>query len=400
MQENNIQAFLKLTLNHCLNLLKSKSGSIFLFDDKRQELILKIARNSRKKFPVGVRQRLGENISGLVASKKEPLLVKDIKRDSRFQNRRRFNHYRTNSFLSVPLLVAGRLIGVININEKISRKPFTPKDLRLLSFISNYIAIAIYNAQLHNKIAESNRQLNERVETEDKEQNKLQKFASVGKLVAGMAHELNNPLDGVIRYINLSLGQVNEKGIVREYLLDAKKGLNRIAGIIRSLLDFAQSSSSVFNRTVDINKVIENSLFMASHYMQSGNIEVTKQFTPHLPAVYDKGLKLVFNNIIKNAYDAMPKGGTIAISTGMRNGYIEVRFTDTGPGIPEEIRDGIFEPFFTTKKMGNGSGLGLAICYDIIQRHKGKIFLEKSKEKGACFTIQLPANGLNPEGGQ
>lgn len=382
MHQDNPSDFLKSALKNCMHLLKSKTGSIFLFDQQKQELILKIYRNSTAKHFGGVRERLGEGVSGVVASGKEPLLVKDIRKDPRFRNRKRFGHYRSNSFISVPLIAADKLIGVINISERVSGKAFTAKDLQLLALISNYIAIAL----------EKNQLLKAAANVKDGEQDRLKEFASIGKLVAGIAHELNNPLDGVMRYVNISLGCLNEDGIVREYLLNAKRGLNRIAGIIRSLLDFAQISSPVFNRPIDINKAIEDSLLMTSHHILSNNIKVVKRLNPQLPLARDNGLKLAFINIIKNACDAMAGGGTIKVSTGMKNGHIEVRFRDTGCGIPEEIHKKIFEPFFTTKELGKGSGLGLAICYDIIQRHNGKIFLEKTKGKGASFVIELPAD--------
>jgi signal transduction histidine kinase len=384
MQKDNLRDFLKATLISCMNLLESTAGSIFLFDNNKQELILKVACSSGNRRLDGIRQRLGEGISGMVAAEREPLLVKDIRKDSRFQNRQRFNHYRTNSFLSVPIMSDDKLVGVININDKASGKSFTLKDLRSVSLICNYIA-----PRLCEDIQKPG----------DEEQDRLKKFASIGKLVSGMAHELNNPLDGIIRFVNLSLECMDEEGIVREYLLNAKKGLNRIVNIIRALLDFAQSSSAVFNRPIDINKAIEDSLFIMSPYIQSNNIEVIRQFAQNLPEVCDNGLKLVFNNIIKNACDAIQEGGILKVWTGMRSGFIEIKFSDTGPGIPEEIRDKIFEPFFTTREMGKGSGLGLAICYDIIhERYKGKIFLEEGNKKGATFIIQLPVNGLKQEG--
>lgn len=387
----NLRDFLELALTTCMNFLKSKSGSIFLFDDKRQELVLKIARNSynsgKRRCLEGIRENLGEGISGLAAFKRQPLLVKDTRRAPRLQNRLRFNHYRTNSFLSVPLMVNDKLIGVINMTDKADRKTFNAKDLRLISPFFNYIALTIHKISKAGPIENIE-------EPKDDGQNKSEKFASLGKLVAGIAHELNNPLDGVIRYANLSLECLPEEGIVREYILEAKKGLNRITGIIKSLLNFAQTFSPVFNQPADVNKIIEDSLFMMGPYTQSRNIEVVKQFNQNLPNVCEGGLKLVFTNIIKNACDAMPKGGTLKVRTEKGDGVIEISFSDTGPGIPEKIRERIFEPFFTTKEMGKGSGLGLAICYDIIQRHNGKILLEETETEGAGFTIQLPVNGL------
>jgi len=391
VQKDNLRDFLKATLTNCMDLLESKAGSIFLFDRDKQVLILKVARNSGNRRLEGIRQRLGEGISGMVAAEREPLLVKDIRKDPRFQTLKRFNHYRTNSFLSAPIMSDDKLAGVININDKASGKSFTLKDLRCVSLICNYIAL-----RLCGDIKKPGQELNDRLKAKDEEQDRLKKFASMGKLVGGMAHELNNPLDGIIRFVNLSLECTGEEGIVREYLLNAKKGLNRIVSIIRALLDFAQSSSSAFNRPMDINKAIEDSLGMMNHYILPNNIKVIKQFNSDSPLVRDNGLKLVFTNLIKNACDAMPDGGTIKVSTGRRNGYIEIKFSNTGPCIPEEVKARIFEPFFTTKEMGKGSGLGLAICYEIIhERCRGKIFLEEGNKKGAAFIIQLPANGLN-----
>lgn len=393
-REDNLSDFLKLALNNCMHLLKSKTGSIFLFDSKKQELILKLYRNSTSKHFGGVRERLGEGVSGMVAFQREPLLVKDVRRDPRFRDKKRFGHYRTYSFLSAPLIAADKLIGVINISERISGKPFTSNDLRLLSLISDYIAVAIHTNQLYENTKLLNQPVRTRENAKDGEGDKLKEFASIGKLVAGIAHELNNPLDGVMRYVNISLGCLKEDGVIREYLLNAKKGLNRIAGIIRSLLDFAQTSSPVFNRPIDINKAIEDSLLMASHHILSNNIKVVKRLEPNLPPARDNGIKLAFINIIKNACDAIGAGGgDIKVSTEMKNGRIEIRFRDTGHGIPEEIRKKIFEPFFTTKELGKGSGLGLAICHDIIQRHEGRIFLEESNGKGTSFVIELPTGG-------
>lgn len=400
MYENNLKDFLKLTLKNCMHLFKSKGGSIFLFDNEKQDLALKIYRSSNSRRLSGIRERLGQGVSGVVASKREPILVRDIRIDPRFRNMKRYGHYRTNSFLSVPLVAADKLIGVINISERISGKPFTSKDLQILFLISNYIAVAIHKNQLYEKTRELNQALSEAKNIVDGEQDQLKKFASIGKLVAGIAHELNNPLDGVMRYVNISLGHLNEDGIVREYLLNAKKGLSRIAGTIRSLLDFAQVYSPVFNRPIDINKTIEDSLLMTSHHILINNIKVVKQFNP-LPAARDNGLKLVFINIIKNACDAIGTGGgTIKIVTRIKKRRIEIRFKDSGHGIPEEIQKKVFEPFFTTKELGNGSGLGLAICRDIVQRYNGRIYLEQGKGRGAHFVIELPVDELNSPRGK
>ncbi len=375
--------FLRTALSKCLETLESKTGSIFLFDDSRNELVLKaIDGNGTEGSLIGLRQSMDKGIAGFVASQRKPLLVADITKHHLY-SRQQFKHYQTTSFLSVPLVAEDRLIGVININQKSSQEPFTPQDLKLLSVISDYIAMTIHNS-------ETVRGLKETLKPQGNGgEDSVTKFASLGKLASGIAHELNNPLDGVIRYINLSLGCLAEEGIVREYLLESKKGLNRMVKIIRSLLDFTHSHS-LSTKSLDINKLINDSLDMMRYDIVSNDIKVEKELGSNLPLIKDRGLKLVFTNLLKNSCEVLHRGGKITITSRSNNGFIETRFSDNGPGVPEEIRDRIFEPFFTTKEMGKGSGLGLAICCSIIQRYGGRIVLEKKKEKGAAFIIQLP----------
>ena len=187
---------------------------------------------------------------------------------------------------------------------------------------------------------------------------------------------------------------LGDESIVKEYLLEAKKGLNRIVKIVRSLLDFGRAASYAPD-ALDISKALDESLFLMNHYFLSGKIAITKRLDQNLPLVYDYGLKLVFTNILKNACDAIDQDeGTIGVIAEQRNGFINIYIADSGPGIPEEIHDKIFEPFFTTKEMGRGSGLGLAICSNIIEKYKGRILLESEPGKGTTFIIRLPADNL------
>jgi signal transduction histidine kinase len=378
--------FLKLTLIRCMDTLKASSGSIFLLDGSGQELVLKVAINPGVKSLEGIKEKLSEGVSGFVASQRKPVLVEDIRKDSRFQNRHKFSHYHTNSFLSVPLSAGGKVIGVINITERVSGEPFRDEDLKFLLTICQHLDNAITCLKESDELKENQiNELKKQLEISDK-------LSSLGKFASGLIHELNNPLDGIIRYTNLCLDYTDDNNIIREYLLEAKKGLNRIAMIIKSLLDLAQASSPAFSAPIDVNKAIDDCLFMLKPNLSANKIEVLRELSPSLPVVEDRGLKLAFNNLIRNASDAIgQKGGRIKISTEMKDGFIEVRFSDTGCGIPEEIRGRVFEPFFTTKQMGKGAGLGLAICYDIIRRHNGSISLENNNgAQGATFVIRLP----------
>jgi len=390
--KNQLREFLTLSLNDCMQSVKASAGSIFLLEDSKKELILEVARNGKNLRLEGVRKRLGEAVAGLVASQRKPLLVEDIDNEPFLAGRPRYSHYRSKSFLSVPLEFSGSLIGVVNVTEKDKGEPFTYHDLLTMLDVSRYLSIAIYSLRdyLKNQIL-INENLRKELDTLKKSIKESEKFSSLGKLVGGLVHEINNPLDGIIRYINLALDSTEEDGIVKEYLLEAKRGLNRIVNIVRSLLDFSWSLSSSHSR-IDVNRLIDESLFMLSHYLFSYQIEVSKRLTTPLPKLPDYRLKLVFTNIIKNACEAMKdKGGKLSITTGIRDGNILITFSDTGPGIPEDIQERIFEPFFTTKRMGEGSGLGLAICYEIVQRYGGKIRVKSKVGEGTTFTIELPS---------
>ena len=386
------EKFLTLSLEHCLKEVKAHRGSIFIFDEEKKELILEIAKNFKNNSFKNIRKTLGEGIVGKVALLRKPLLVKDVDKEIPFQDRPFFFNYHSKSFLSLPLEYSENLVGVLNLTEK-EDGVFDDQDLNTVLEICKNLGIAMYALKNYlKKQKEDKERLLKEIENLKKVIDHSQKFSSLGKLVGGFIHEINNPLDGIIRYINLSLDCLEEESIVKEYLFEAKQGLNRIARFIRSLLDFCWSLSSSQN-SIDINRALEESLFLFNYYFHRYRIEVKKFFSP-LPKVLDRGLRVVFNNIIKNACDAMKEsGGELFISTQIEGGRIKIVFKDTGCGIPEEIKEKIFEPFFTTKKIGEGSGLGLAISYEIIQRYQGKIFVESEKNQGATFVIELPLEG-------
>ena len=387
--KSQLKEFLNLSLERCMKAVKAQSGSIFLLDDDKEELVLEIVRNSKDIVLEGLRERLGEGIAGRVALERKPILVGDMDSEVSLGYKPRFNHYHSKSFLSVPLEFSGDLIGVVNITDKF-KGTFDHKDLRVVVTISMYLGIALHS--LKNYLEEQkrrNEELTKELGNLKKSAEQSKKLSSLGKVVGGLVHEINNPLDGVIRYFNLAFDCVEEEGLVKEYLQEAKAGLARIATIVRSLLDFCWSLSPQEGQ-IDTNRVIEESLFLFSHYIVSKNIEVKKYLAPQLPKLPDYRLKLVFNNIIKNACEAMRRGGTLIVYTAVNNSFVEIRFKDTGQGIAPELQSRIFEPFFTTKNMGEGSGLGLAISYEIVQRYKGNIFVESEPEKGTTFIIQLP----------
>ncbi|MCK5557302.1 MAG: PAS domain-containing protein, partial [Candidatus Hydrogenedentes bacterium] len=221
---------------------------------------------------------------------------------------------------------------------------------------------------------------------------KSEEQAAVGRIAAGVAHELNNPLDGVLRFVNLSLSKDDLDSSVTEYLQDARDGLNRMADIIKALLSFSRKSTGADNASVNVNEVVEEAVAAMAPTAASEGMEVRLNLCENGLTVRGGQLRQVCTNLIKNAYDAMAEGGTLDITTCMDDDTVRIRFTDEGHGIPADMMDKIFEPFVTTKEIGKGVGLGLSICKRIIEHYHGDIRVESTVGRGTTFTVELPLN--------
>lgn len=224
-----------------------------------------------------------------------------------------------------------------------------------------------------------------------------ERMAAVGKLAARVAHELNNPLDGILRYINLAgraMESVDGRSRVEHYLQQARTGLLRMVNIISELLEFSRSTHAAAEDAA-ISKLLEDSIKAMDQKAMSGRVTIVSVYDDRLPALRSGNLFQVFCNLIKNAIDAMPDGGTLTITAEVDEPSVVIRFEDTGVGLPPGTEDRIFEPFFTTKEVGQGTGLGLAICRDIVEKYGGQISGRNREEGGACFTLTIPLAGCS-----
>jgi PAS domain S-box-containing protein len=220
------------------------------------------------------------------------------------------------------------------------------------------------------------------------------RLASVGELASGVAHEINNPLTGVIGYAHLLLARKDLSRDVRRDLEIINEGAQRVAGIVKKLLVFARQTKPE-QRYVNINELIRITLDLRTYELAASNIKVSLQFTRDMPmTIADPGqLQQVFLNLIINAETEMKlthDKGKLSIKTEKINNILRITFKDTGPGIAKENLETIFDPFFTTREVGQGTGLGLSVCHGIVTEHNGKIWAESELGKGATFIIELP----------
>jgi PAS domain S-box-containing protein len=220
-----------------------------------------------------------------------------------------------------------------------------------------------------------------------------EKMASLGKLAAGIAHEINNPLGGILIYSSLMMEEIPAEDPKRGDLSRIVQETGRCKEIVKSLLEFARQTEPKMEPT-DINRAITDGLFFLENQALFHNIRIIKKLDPILPFVKGNAsqLKQVFMNIIVNAAEAIHGSGTLTITTSPApdRKSVLVEFTDTGEGIPEENLTRIFDPFFTTKDVGKGTGLGLATSYGIVEEHGGKIRVKSKVGEGTTFTIELP----------
>jgi PAS domain S-box-containing protein len=519
------EEMLRGALQKSLELLHCDAGSIYLWDERTETLILKAAEGPEQDKRLGLRQKLGEGLAGWVAEVGEPILVTDARKVHWLRGRvcRRYSNFRC---LAAPLMHGDQLFGVLCLTMPKDNKSFAPEDLQLttglaqklgallrpLSFLSELryfndrlvkvvrscselvvekdtqveamralssdildgIPLAVIAYDRHLRVCFSNAAAHglfgmslqdaegrkgiplegrldvdpeawrsklqsvsegrcgfrlERVSyaadgqsrtldvrgsplhasdgasiggvltvqdvTEDVEMeaklSAAERLALIGTIAAKVAHELNNPLDGILRFLNLAMRQLeDDPEQARSYLEESRRGLMRMGNIVGQLLAFSRGHRAA-GRPMSLSHVIRHAVALYEERARGTNIRIRMEVPADLPACASAEMYDVFGNVIKNALDAMGRDGVLTVRAKGGNGAVAFTFADTGPGVPEEIRDKIFEPFFTTKRDGTGTGLGLAACRDTLSRIGGDIRLGPS-ERGATFEVVVPVN--------
>ncbi len=261
---------------------------------------------------------------------------------------------------------------------------FVEEDIRLLSVIANNFSVAMDNAQLYRDLHTQMQKL------KDTQEQLVQaaKLAAIGELAANIAHEINNPLTSILGYAELMREEEDIESIMRDLEIIESESL-RARDIVRQLLEFSKKWPLKISK-VDINRLLKEVIDLISLNLRDSEINIVDDFS-HIPQISADAsqLKQVFLNLINNAIQSMPNGGTLSIRTAKIDNSVMTEVSDTGTGIPDNVAQKIFEPFFTTKK-DRGTGLGLPISYRIIKKHGGKIEVKKRVDKGTTFRVILP----------
>ncbi len=242
------------------------------------------------------------------------------------------------------------------------------------------------NATLEQKVIERTRQLEEA----HAHLRHAEKLASLGRLAASIAHEINNPLTGILNYTYLIKAELPPDSAVQEDMAMIERQIQVIATLVQQLRDFSKPPRRE-RRPTQLNRVWEDVLALTAKDLQKHHITLVHDFDAHLPLVIvsPEQMSEVFMNLVLNARDAMPEGGQLTVRTRAEPDRVRIEVIDTGTGIAPEVMDHLFEPFFTTKGE-RGTGLGLAICHSIIHDHGGDISVRSQPGQGTTFVVKLP----------
>jgi len=375
------------TLRQMVELFKLDTSSLYLFDEKGTVLRRAAAVGHRSEYarhfsPVTVQPELLRHIKSAHATFLSaqglplPAAIRDAQRKEEVV-----------SAYVVILWSKDRVIGGLVVGSRTPRE-FSPADINLLIAVGSQISSAIERTLLY----EETRQAYDNLRRTQEQLLHSEKMAAVGQLIAGVAHELNNPLTAILGYSQLltSSGQIGPQGL--EYSDKLYKQAQRTHRIVQNLLSFARQHKPE-RIPVQLNQVLEDTLALRDYDLRMSNIRVNLELAEDLPVTSadPHQLQQVFLNMVNNAVDAIlerSKEGDLWVRTGTNGDLLVVEFTDSGPGVQDPSR--VFDPFYTTKPVGKGTGLGLSICYGIVTEHGGTIRVRNVPPQGASFTIELP----------
>lgn len=297
----------------------------------------------------------------------------------------------------VPMIVRGKQVGIYALYCRRAKDEFTAGEIDLLGVLASQATIAIENSRLYTDLEATHTQLKD-----SQHQIMLSaKFAAIGELAGGVAHEVNNPLQIILSRVQLMTLQNKDQPKLVKGLQLIEHNVKRISRIIRALLGFAGHNAQESEcEQFDIGQALRQALALVGHQLERGLIETSLECQEDLPLLTGNvgELEQVFINLMINAHNAMAHGGSLQISARIVGQQVEVRFADTGCGIAPEHLDRIFEPFYTTRADEGGTGLGLAVSYRIIERHQGMLTVESIPGRGATFIIRLPLSAGDKEG--
>lgn len=367
-----LESLLGLILRTAEQTVEADRGTVYLIDEAKQELWSLVQEGVKM---VKIRLPLGKGIAGHVGSTGETVNLTDAYEDPRFHpDVDKITGYKTKSMLCMPMKnKEGKIIGVFQLlnKKKSADGSFTAEDESLMEALSIHAAIAVENAQLAQTMIQNER------------------LSAVGKMASSIIHDIKNPM-GVLRLSAQVIKGKTENADVIKIAEEMMRQIDRFVAMSQEILDFSRGVSAMNIEDVSVPEYMETARVLLANEIASQNVSIVSNIQYNgLMAVDQDKMMRVFGNIASNAADAMPNGGTLAINVERREHTVVIEFTDTGSGMPPDIKSRVFEPFVTHGKR-YGTGLGMSIVKKIVDDHKGTIELESEEGKGTTVRLLLP----------
>jgi K+-sensing histidine kinase KdpD len=364
-----LDKLLGLILDSAVSSTDADRGTVYMVDAIKQELWSKVLQGDNM---VEIRLPMGKGIAGYVAQTGETINIPDAYSDPRFNPEvDKRSGYRTRNILCMPMRNKdGTIIGVFQLLNK-SEEAFTADDEQFIDAFSTHASIAIENARMAQEMVANER------------------LSAVGRMASVIIHDIKNPM-GTLRVYAQVMKKKSGNEEAAKLADEMIHQVDRFVNMTQEILDFTRGVSSMNIQELDFAEVMGGVLDFIEKDLTKNNVQLIRktQFQGNLKMDQDKMVR-VFYNIASNARDAMPQGGSLTVVTEPSNGFVKIEFTDSGSGMPEEVKRKIFEPFMTYGKK-HGTGLGMAIVKKVIDDHKGRIEIDSELGKGTTIRILLP----------
>ncbi len=378
-----LEEVLQRIVAHVRRLMAARVSSILLLDPEEGTLRPAATEGASQAYLAQPAREVATSLTGEVIKTGRPLYTPDVRTETRYRVADLARREGLCSLLSVPLRARTAIIGVLNVYTTEPRC-FEDSDVRLLTLLASQSAIAIENATLYREEMQAREQLRQ-----------SEKLAALGQLSAGLAHELRNPLNTVLMLI---YAMAQDQGYPRQRtttngfsddLRIVQGELQRIKLLLDQFLEFARPRPPHFQRE-RLQEIMEETLLLIGPEARGREIVIRRDWANTLPLAWVDGvqIKQVFLNLLLNAIQAMPHGGTLTVHISVGGGSLRVTIADQGDGVSPEVRAQLFDPFFTTKE--EGTGLGLSISQRIIEGHNGRLRLFSQPGVGTTVCIRLP----------
>jgi len=372
-----LEEVLQRVVAHACRLMEARVASLLLIDKEAGTLRPAATYGASVDYLALPDRAIDASLTGEVIKTGLPLYIPDVRQETRYSVADLARREGLCTLLAVPLRTKADVIGVLNVYTGEPRC-FEESDLRLLTLLATQSAIAIENATLHRDEMEARERLRQ-----------SEKLAALGKLSAGLAHELRNPLNTMSMLIYAMARELPADGPLGADLRIVQGELRRMSLLIEQFLEFARPRPPHFQRD-RLEEIMEETLLLLGPEARTRGVRIYKEWDQDLPRVWVDGaqIKQVFLNLLLNALQAMPGGGNLTVRIHGSGGSVLTAITDEGEGIGPEARANLFQPFFTTKQ--GGTGLGLSISQRIVEGHNGRLRLASRPGAGTTAIVRLP----------